>query len=262
MSESGTASPRERLEKALYDSSYKRLKRRGLSADIAARIATEVGRRVAERTKAPDFGSQELLAGTVYSICRGLSDGRSYYDLIGERPYLVTGRIDRLVAAAGRVRPAVPADVAAAARKATALERLSGALAVLFTAVALAAVGVWYALVVGVFVSVGSEWYVQTGMPPAARRMVARYHLARWLGLLAAVVLAWAGYSWLGDSAGYQLIKGCGLAMFVLVVIAVVPGLTLALLVGARERKWRAALENELTAKDPGASESEETPEP
>jgi hypothetical protein len=231
-----------------------------LSADEAARIAGEVAARVAARTKAPDFGSQDELAGTVYSVCRALSEGKSYYDLIGERPYLVTGRIDRLVAAAGRVRPEVPADVASGARRATAMERLSGALAVLFTAVALAAVGIWYALAVGVFVSAGSELYVQTGMPPSVRRLLSRYHLPRWLGLVAAVLIFWAAYSWLGDSTSHSLLKGCGLGLFLFLVIAVVPGLALATLVGARERRWRAALEKELVSKEPDDRGSEETP--
>jgi hypothetical protein len=264
MPELRTRSPHERLEQAVYDSSYKRLQRRGLGEEGAARIAGEVARQVAERTKAPDFGSQDELAGTVLSVCKALSDGKSYYDLIGERPYLVTGRIDRLVSAAARVRPEVPADIAAAARRATALERLSGGLALLFTAVALAAVGAWYALAVGVFVSAGSELYVQTGMPPSARRLVSRYHLSRWVGLLAVILLVWAGYSWLGSSPGYQLIKGWGVALFALLVIAVVPGFTLAVLVGLREHKWRGALEKELAARgperlDPEDPESEET---
>jgi hypothetical protein len=262
MSELGTRPPREGLEQAAYESSYKRLRRRGLSADGAARVAGEVARRLAERTRAPDFGSQEEVAETAYSVCKALSDGKSYYDLLGERPYLVTGRIDRLVAAAGRVRPEVPADIVSAARRATALERLSGALAVLFTALAMAAVGIWYALAVGVFVSAGSELYVQTGMPPNARRLLSRYHLTRWLGVLAAVLLVWAAYSWLGDSTVYPLIKGFGLALFVLLVIAVVPGLALAALVGARERKWRTALEKELAGRDPKGQGPEETPGP
>jgi hypothetical protein len=272
LSELGTRSPHERLEQAMYDSSYKRLKRHGLGEDGAARIAGEVARQVAARTKAPDFGSQDELAVTVLSVCKALSEGKSYYDLIGERPYLVTGRIDRLVSAAARVRPEVPADIAAAARRATALERLSGGLAVLFTAAALAAVGIWYALAVGVFVSAGSEFYVQTGMPPSARRLVSRYHLPRWLGLLAVLLLVWAGYSWLDSSPGYHMVKGWGIALFGLLVIAVVPGFTLAVLVGLRERKWRGALEKELVARgpeyldpedlDPEDPESEETTGP
>jgi hypothetical protein len=208
-----TKSPRERLYEAFYGASYRRLKKRGMGDDDAARVAAELAKRAAERTKAPDFGSQDELAGTVRSVCRALSDGRSYYDLIGERPYLVTGRIDRLVAAAGRVRPEVPADIALAARRATALERVSGGLAVLFTAAALAAVGIWCALAVGVFVSAGSELYVQTGMPPAARRMVARYHLPRWLGVAALFMLVWAALSWLGGSE-YLVFKGSVLAAF------------------------------------------------
>jgi hypothetical protein len=259
MTGSESKSTRERLQKALYESSYRRLKRRGLSEAGAARIAGEVAQRSVERTKAPDFGSQEEFAGTVAAVCKALGDGKSYYDLIGERPYLVTGRIDRLVAAAGHVRPEVPAELALAARRATSLERLSGALAVLFTAIALAALGVWYALAVGVFVSAGSEFYVQTGMPRSVRRLAARYRLPRWVGVAALLLIAWAGYSWLGD-ASYRVVKGCAVAAFALFVVAVVPGFTLATLVGLRERKWRAALEKELVQKGPGDAGSEEAP--
>ena len=227
-----------------------------MSDDAAALIAGEVARRAAERTKAPDFGSQEDLAATVYSVCKSLSEGKSYYDLIAERPYLVTGRIDRLVAAARRVRPEVPIDIAQAAKRAAALERLSGGLAVLFTAVALAAVGIWYALAVGVFVSVGGELYVQAGMPAPFRRLFAKYHVPRWLGVVALVLLAWVGYSWLGESS-YAVAKGSALALFVLLVIAVVPGFTLALLVGIGERKWRAALERELAESEPAETDSD-----
>jgi hypothetical protein len=256
---SESRSPRERLYEVFYEASYKRLKKRGLGDDGAARVAGEVARRATERTKAPDFGSQEQLASTVYSVCKALSEGKSYYDVIGERPYLVTGRVDRLVAAAVHVRPELPADVSQAAKRATALERLSGGLAVLFTAATLAAAGIWYALAVGVVVSAGGELYVQAGMPPLARRLVARYHLSHWLGLVALFLLGWAGYSWLGDS-GYLLVKASGLALFTLFVIAIVPGFTLALLVGLRERRWRSALEKELVKRGPDDWGSEESP--
>lgn len=249
-----TRSPRERPQEPLYVDSYKRLTRRGLTADAAARIAAEVARRTAERAKTPDFGSDQELASTVYSVCKGLSEGKSYYHLSGDRPYLVNGRIDRLVAVAGHVRPEVPAELVLAARKATALERLAGGLAVLFTAVALAALGIWPALGIGVAVSAGAELYVQTGMSPAARRTAARYRVPRWLGIIAVVLLVWAGYSWLRES-GYPAVTGCGLALFAMFVASVVPGFTFALLVGLRERRWRSTLEKQLMDKELGDSE-------
>ena len=180
---------RQRLQEALYQDSLKRLKKRGLSEDKADRVAREVAKRAAERTKMPEFDSEDELAGTVHAVCKSLSDGKSYYDVIGERPYLVTGRIDRLVMAAARVRPAVPAELAAAAGKATRLERLSGGLALLFTAITLMSVGIWYALGVGFLVSVGSELYVQTWMPAKARQVAARHHLTRWLGAIGVAAL-------------------------------------------------------------------------
>lgn len=247
----GTTPPHKRLQKALYESSYKRLKKKGLAEEDAVRIAGEVSRRAAERTKSPEFGSQEELAKAVHSVCRSLEEGRSYYDLIAERPYLATDRIDRLVAAAVRVRPEVPFETAVAARKATALERLSGGLAVLFTAAALAALGIWYALAVGLFVSIGSEVYVQMGMPASVRRNIARYRLTLLVGFGAVLLLMWAGYGWLGAS-GYALLKGAGLAVFAVFVTTVVPGFTLAVMVGIRARRWRFALEEKLIAEQTG----------
>lgn len=243
---------RQRLEEALYQDSLKRLKKRGIDDEHATRVAKEVAKQAAERTKAPEFDSEQELASTVYAVCRSLSDGKSYYDLIGERPYLVTGRIDRLVAAAARVRPEVPAEVASAANKATKLERLSGGLSVLFTGIALMAVGIWYALAVGLIVSAGSELYVQTWMPKKARQMAARYHLTRWFGGAGLVVLLLSAYSWL-DDGGYVVWKSIGLALFTFVVAAVIPGLTLAVLVGVRERRWRSSLERELTEQQSGS---------
>jgi hypothetical protein len=251
MPDDGLTPPRERLYQVLYDKSFRRLKRRGLSDDDAARIAGEVAKQATERTKAPDFKSDKDFAGVVSAVCKELSEGRSYYDLIGQRPYLATGRIDRLVATARHVRPPVPQELALAAKKATGLERLSGGLAVMFMAVALAALGIWYALAVGVVVSAGSEVYVQTGMPASARKAAARIRLTRWLGYASLALLIYLGYVWLKDS-NYVPLLGTGLAVFALFIAYVIPGLTLATLVGWREHKWREALEKKLAKEEAG----------
>ncbi len=243
----------ELLRQALYADSFKRLKKRGLSEEAADRIAREVVTQTIKRTKSPDIDSEDQWAGIVHAVCGALSEGHSYYQLICERPYLVTGRIDRLVAAAGRVRPEVPEEVATGARRATGLERLSGSLAVLFTATALAGAGIWYALAVGLFVSVGSELYMQTGMPAIARRTAARYRMTSWLGTIALLALLFSAYSWL-EGTQYPLFKGMGLALFAFLVVAVAPGLTLAFLVGMRERRWRSDLEKELVRKETDGS--------
>lgn len=242
-------SPRERLEEALYEDSFKRLKKRGLSEESARRVAQEVAKQTAERTKVPEFDSQDDLAEAVGAVCRSLDEGKSYYDVIGDKPYLVTSRIDRLVASAGRVRPHVPADLAAAAKRATRLERLSGGLAVLFASIALIVLGMWHALGVGIFVSVGSEVYLQTSMPAKVRRLAARHHLTVWTGSLGLLALLYSAYSWLG-AVEHALMKGIGLAFFVFVIAAVAPGFTLAVLVGLRERKWRSDLEKELAEQE------------
>jgi hypothetical protein len=239
------ASARERLHQVLYEKSYRRLKRHGLGDDEARRIAAEVALQATGRLQAPDFKADTDFAGVVTSVCKGLSEGRSYYELMAERPYLATGRIDRLVATAGHVRPQVPAELALAARRATGLERLSGGLAVLFSALALVALGVWYALAAGVVVSIGGEIYVQTGMPASARRAFAHYRLPRVLGVLAFAALGYFGYGWVIDS-DYGIALSVGLAAFAVLVAFVIPGLALASLVGRRESRWREALEKKL----------------
>jgi hypothetical protein len=241
-------SARERLREVLFEKSHRRLRRRGLSEDEATRVAEEVARRTVERTQTPEFKSDDDFANMVIAVCRGLGEGKSYYELIGERPYLATGRIDRLVATAAHVRPPVSNEFSSAARRAVGLERLAGSLAVIFTSLALVALGIWYSMAVGIVVSVGSEMYVQTGMSPSARRAFGRYLLPRWFGLVALAILIYAGLGWSqGSSSGVLL--GFGLAVFALVVAFVIPGLTLALMVGRREHKWRRVLESKLVEK-------------
>jgi len=255
MPDFGITSPRERLYQVLYEKSFRRLKKRGLGDCDATRIASEVAKQATERTKAPDFKSDKDFAGVVSSVCKGLSEGKSYYDLIGDRPYLATGRIDRLVATAGHVRPQVPPELALAARRATGLERLSGGLAVMFAAAAFAALGIWYALAVGVVVSAGGEVYVQIGMPASARKTFGRFRLSRWLGYVALVALIYVGYDWLKDS-NYRFLLGSALAVFALIIAFMIPGLTLAVLVGRRERRWREALEKKLVKEGTGTPSS------
>ena len=240
-----TTSARERLHQTLFEKSHRRLKRRGLSDEEATRIADEVAKRIIERTQTPEFKTDNDFGDMVLAICKSLGEGKSYYELIGERPYLATGRIDRLVATAAHVRPPVPNELAVAARRAVGLERLAGSLGVIFASVALAALGIWYSIAVGIVVSVGSELYVQTGMPASARKVFGRYLLPRWFAFLALAILVYAGFEWSRDSS-YQALMGFGLLLVALVVAFVLPGLTLALMVSRRERKWREALEHQL----------------
>jgi len=234
----------------LYERSYKRLKRRGLDDGDAERLASEIAKRATERAQPPDFASGDKLAATAYAVCEGLSKGKSYYELILERPYLATGRIDRLVAVAGSVRPQVPPEIVLAARRATGLERLSGGLAVAFTTVALVALGIWWALGVGFFVALGGELYMQMGMPPSARLVTARFRLSQWLGGLAIFAFVYVGYEWV-DGRSYAVGIAFGLVAFAFFIGFIVPGLALAYLVGRRERRWRRDLERELLGEKP-----------
>jgi hypothetical protein len=245
-----SASGHERLRGVLYERSYRRLKKRGLLDAEAGRIANEVARRAVERTQVPDFKSDQEFTDVVHLLCKDLSEGKSYYDLIGVRPYLATGRIDRLVAAAPHLRPAIPAGLALAASKAVGLQRLAGGLAVMFTALALAALGIWYALPLGVFVSVGSELYLQLDMPRKIRRSLARLRLSRWIGVASLVGFLYAGQAWT-RSLDHSVLLGFGIVLFAVLVGFVVPSLTLAVLVGLRERRWRQSLEDELARAEP-----------
>jgi hypothetical protein len=239
----GTAE--ERLYQTHYVRSLKRVKRRGLDAASAARVARVVARRVLERTKAPEFKSDKALSALVTALCRELAEGRSFYDLMKERPYLLVGRIDRLVAAASRVNPPVPSDVSFLAQRVAKIERLSGAAAVLLVAVALVTIGPWYALAVGFVVAVGSEIYAQVGMPASIRVLTARIRLPRYLGVAALVTICYLGYRWTRDTA-HPFPIGVGLAVAALFIAFVVPGFTLAVLAGRRERRWRLGLERRL----------------
>ena len=216
-----------------------------MSDDDAGRVAKVVAKKAAERAKAPDVKSDKEFSALVGFVCQRLTEGQSFYRLIGERPYLATGRIDRLVATAAYVKPPVATDIAVAAKRAAKVERLSGAVAVLFMAVALATLGPWYALAVGVAVASAAEVYVQLGMPASIRIAAARVRLPRYFGIAALLALGYLGYEWLRDS-GHPYLFGAGTAVAALLVAFIIPGLTLAVLVGRRERAWREGLERRL----------------
>jgi hypothetical protein len=237
--------PAERHLKAIFEGSLKRVKRQGLPDEEARGVARVVAERATARTKAPDLKSDKDFATVVAFVCRGLTEGKSFYDLIGEKPYLATGRMDRLVATAAYVKPPVPVDTASLAKRLTKLERLSGAVAVVFMAVALATLGPWPALGVGIAVAMAAEVYVQMFMPASFRLVAAQARLPYVVGVVAVGSLGYLGYGWLKDSS-HTYLYGGGLLVGALVVAFIVPGLTLALLVSLRERKWRRGLENRL----------------
>jgi hypothetical protein len=245
MADAANTTSSERLYLALYRKSIKRLKRQGLSDDDADRVARVVATRAVERVKAPNLKSDKDFAAVVSYVCVELSKGRSFYGLIGERPYLATGRIDRLVATSSYAKPPVPAATAVAAKKAAKLERFSGSVAVLFMATALFTLGPLPALAVGMVVAAGAEIYVQMGMPVSVRLSVARVRLPQLLGVVALLALGYLGYEWLRDRE-HLYIYGAGIAVAAVLVGLVVPGFTLALLVGLRERGWRRGLEKRL----------------
>ena len=97
----------ERAYQRLFHQSFKRLVKLGLDKEAAGQIARQVAEASIEKAKAPVLGSEREFACAVGQVCTRLRDGKSYYDLIGEMPYLATTRIDRIVAAGAQTQPPV-----------------------------------------------------------------------------------------------------------------------------------------------------------
>lgn len=240
---------RDRAYQKAFTKSYKRLKRQGATDDDAGTIAREVTDRSMSRVKAPVFRTDEEFADLVTKICTSLSVGMSYYELFGEMPYLATGRIDRVVAAASRTDPPVDAALARAAKRATALERISGAVAILLFSLALDTLGLWYAIVIGVAVCVATEIYMQVLMPASLRKNAANIHVPAVVFLVATVALILLTYRWYDGITEYRYLLAFAAAVAVVVIVFLVPGVVLARLVSRREARWKRELEKMLLAE-------------
>jgi hypothetical protein len=247
-----TASEEAQRRKAfqrLFNESFKRMTKRGLSEYRAGQIAREVAEESLKRTENPTYQNQEQLSRAVSRVCARLGEGASYYALIGEMPHLASARIDRVAGMAKRTDPPVDSHIAAAARRATRVERLSAAIALLFTGLALGTLGLWWAMGVGAAVAVLGEVYVQSMMPPTVRRAVANLQVPILVNVAAAAVLAYFAYRWIdGTAPRTLLIFVAAVALFMIAFI--VPGITVAAMVGRRERKHRKALEEKLLVKE------------
>jgi hypothetical protein len=247
-----TASEKARREKAylrLFHESFSRMRKRGLSEYQAGRIAKEVAERSLQRVQTPEYHNQQQFSQAVGRVCTRLSEGASYYALIGEMPYLATARIDRVVAVADRTDPPVDPEIAAAAKRSTRVERLSAGTAVLFAGLALGTLGLWWAMGIGAVIAVLAEIYIQVSLPPKARRAVADVRGPLLVNVAAAGVLVYFGYRWITDDGPRPAF--IVVAALALVVIAfILPGVTIARLVSARERRHRKALEQKLLDQD------------
>jgi hypothetical protein len=245
--------PREkaRQKKAyqqLFNESFKRLKRGGVSADQAGPIARDVAERSLKRLETPDYRTEQEFADAVNLVCSKLSEGLSYYALIAQMPYLATARVDRIVGVARRTDPPVDPRTAAAARRAIRVEKLSGSIALLFAGLALGTLGLWYAIGVGFIIAILGEIYAQAYLPATARKTIADMWAPPVVIAAGVVVAFYLGYRWFLDTHPRNLL--ILLAVLALLVIAfVVPGLTLARLVELRERKLRKELEDHLLAQ-------------
>jgi hypothetical protein len=240
---------RDRSYQGVYLKSYKRLKKRGASDQDAGSIAREVADKAAGRMKAPVFRTDEEFADLVGRVCAKLAEGKSYYQLIGDMPFLATGRIDRVVAVALRTKPPVDAVTARAAKRAAGLERLSGGVAILLFALALGTIGLWYAIGVGVVVCVATEIYVQVGMTSSVRTFTANIRLPAVVFVVATLALISLAYRWYQGAEAHPYLFGSVAAVAVVVIAFLIPGLTLAQLVSRREWRWRRELEHALLEK-------------
>jgi hypothetical protein len=246
-----TASEEARRRKAyerLFHESFKRLRKKGLSEYHAGQIAKDVAEDTLKRVEAPTYRDQQQLSRAVTRVCTRLSEGASYYTLIGEMPYLASTRIDRVVGIAKRTDPPVEAEIAAAAKRVTRVERLSAATALLFNGLALGILGLWWAIGIGAAIAVMGEVYVQTMMPARARRFIGDLRLPVMVNVAAAAILVYCGYRWIDGTDPRPLFLF--IAAVALVATAfILPGVTVAVMVGRRERKRRRTLEDKLLAK-------------
>jgi hypothetical protein len=241
---------RERVFMASFVQCADRLKKRGLSNDDAARVASKFAEEVTNRRKTPLFASPEDYADFVGTVCKKLGEGKSYLETIEDLPFLTTRRIDGVIKAAAQ-SPVVDAGTtefavaASDARRAKALEALSGRLAVLLMAVALGTLGLWYAIAVGIVVSVVAEAYIQTAMPSSLRRAAARVHLSAITGLVAAVALLFFGVRWIMD-VEHPIILGVVAGVVIVLITTLVPALTMGCLFWQRSGTWKRDLEKKL----------------
>ncbi len=246
-----TANEEARRRKAfqrLFNESFRRLTKRGLSEYQAGKIAKEVAERSLKRVETPTYRDQQQLARAVNLVCTRLSEGASYYALIGEMPYLASARIDRVVGVAKRTDPPVDASLVAAAKRATRVERLSAGTALLFTGLALGTLGLWWAMGVGAVIAILGELYVQTVMPARSRRVVADLRVPLMVNAAAAAVLVYFAYRWIDGSDPRPLFVVAA-AITLIVIAFILPGVSVAVLVGRREKRHRKALEEKLRAK-------------
>lgn len=242
---------RRKAFQRLFNESFRRMRKKGLSEYQAGQIAKDVAEKSLKRIETPTYRDQQELSRTVSRVCTRLSEGASYYALIGEMPYLASARIDRVVGVAKQTDPPVEADIAAAAKRATRVERLSAAIALLFTGLALGNLGLWWAMGVGAAIAILGELYVQTVLPARARRLIAELRAPLVVNVAAAGVLAYFGYRWIDGTAPRPLF--IFVAAVALVVVAfILPGVTVAVLVGRREKGHRKALEAKLLAEKDG----------
>lgn len=243
MPDEAEALRRERLFDTVFVKTHGRLKKRGLCEDDAAMIAAEVAAEAVERSKIPIFDTEAHYAHFVASVCGGLAEGRSYYELVGEMPFLTASVVDK-VAVVG-IETCAERRVGRDIRNAMRLEKLSAVVAILLMAVTLGTVGIWYAIAVSFVVCFALEVYVQTRMTATARRLIAKMRLVTLFGFLALVALVYFGYLWIRDIENPVILGIIGLVA-ILMTIFVIPGVTMGWLLGRRDRRWRKGLEESL----------------
>jgi hypothetical protein len=234
---------REAVFNRAFVKSFGRLKKRGMSPDDAALIAADVAAQATNRTKVPIFDSPEDFAHFSQTVANYLVSGHSYYEVIGEMPFLTTRMIDKVAKAGGTT------GVVESMRS----EKMSGLLGTLLMAIALPTAGFWYAVVIAFASAILLEIWVQTLMPTVLRRFVARVRLVPLLGLGTTVALIWLGYLWI-KSIDSPILFGIGAAVVALLTLTAIPGLTMSILLAVQDRKQVRDFERGLLRKRTSAS--------
>ncbi|MBN1628454.1 MAG: hypothetical protein JW990_01700 [Thermoleophilia bacterium] len=222
------------------------MKRLGATDEEADQIAREVAEASTRRTKAPVFRTDEEFAGLVTTICTALSGGASYYELFRDLPFLATGRIDRIVALASRTKPPVEPALAKGAKRAAALQKTSGAVAILLFALALGTIGLWYAIAVGVVVCVATETYLQVFMPASQRKIAATFLIPVVVFAAAIVAFVLLAHRWYEGISAHPYLMAVVAAVAVVTIAFLIPSVVLRRLVARREARWRRDLERTL----------------
>lgn len=260
MSEEEEREQRKRLFEASFVASCKRLQKQGLGLDQAAIVAMKLAEERTNRSKTPIFDSAEDYADFTRVICQRLARGDSYHEVVDHWPFLRTVQIDETVKTAEiafsdvglasgpeyqAIREVLDPYAVMQARRMTKLEYVSRALAAITTSIALAILGIWPAVLIGVATAVLVESLVQVGSSRSLRVLFVRLRLPLVLNVAAIVFVLYFGIRWLriAQPPVYQWLIAAVALWFVAYPL---PALVMAFMLGRADRRWTRTRERQL----------------